>query len=125
MIPPEIASYITQFPLSTQNILQQLRNTILLWVPDASEKMAYGLPTLVLHGNLVHYGAWAKHIGFYPGASGIAHFSHEFQNYSYSKGAVQFPLDEELPWALLERIVRFRVQENLAKKAASKSRKRA
>ncbi|MFA9202201.1 MAG: iron chaperone, partial [Candidatus Nanopelagicaceae bacterium] len=56
-----------------------------------------------------------KHIGFYPGAAGIAAFQDELAGYKSAKGSVQFPLDKPLPLALVRKIVKFRIAQNLAK----------
>ena len=86
------------------------------FVPGASEKISYGIPTFHLHGNLVHFAAFANHVGLYPGASGIAAFAAELQGYRTSKGTVQLPLDAPLPLDLIARIVRHRVEENLKRR---------
>jgi uncharacterized protein YdhG (YjbR/CyaY superfamily) len=39
--------------------------------------------------------------------------------YKNAKGSVQFPLEEPLPIGLIQRIVKYRVEENLRKKAKS------
>jgi len=75
------------------------------------------------YGNLVHFAAFKAHIGFYPGAAGIAAFESELQAYQHAKGSVQFPLGQPLPLELVKRIVRFRRAENL-NKAAQKSAKK-
>lgn len=84
--------------------------------------MAYQMPTFRLNGNLVHFAAFSKHIGFYPTPSGVENFLKELAPYATSKGAVQFPLDKPVPYGLIGRIVKYRVKENLAK-AAGKGRK--
>ena len=84
-------------------------------IPEASEKISYGIPTFYLNGNLVHFAAYKNHIGFYPGASGIEEFLKEISKYKNSKGAVQFPLKEDLPIDLIKKIVAFRVNENISK----------
>lgn len=83
--------------------------------PNALEKINYGIPTLDLNGNLVHFGAAKNHIGFYPGPGGIAAFSEECAKYLGGKGTLRFSLAEELPKELIEKIVRFRVEQNLSK----------
>ena len=98
-----------------QSVLQTLRQTIHQAAPDALEKISYGMPTFTLKGNLVHFGAFKTHIGFYPTPSGIEKFKDELAVYKGAKGSVQFPLDEPLPLDLVRRIVEFRVEENLAK----------
>ena len=108
-----IDTYIAQFPDEVQARLQKLRTTILKLAPGATEAMSYQIPTFKLNGNLVHFAAFKKHIGFYPGAAGIAAFQDELAGYKTAKGSVQFPLDQALPLDLVKRIVKFRVAQNL------------
>jgi uncharacterized protein YdhG (YjbR/CyaY superfamily) len=110
-----IDEYISLFPKETQALLKQMRTTIKEVAPDAEEAIKYQLPTFVLYGNLVHFAAFKNHIGFYPAPTGIEEFKKELSAYKTSKGAVQFPLDKPLPLALIRRIVKFRVAENLKK----------
>ena len=110
-----VEAYIAGFPEEIQAILQRVRATIKEAAPDAQEAIKYGLPTMVLHGNLVHFGAFRDHIGFYPTPSGIEAFRDELRPYRLRKGTVQFPLDEPIPYVLIRRITRYRVQENLEK----------
>ena len=109
-----IDTYIAQFPDEVQARLQKLRTTILKLAPGATEAMSYQIPTFKLNGNLVHFAAFKKHIGFYPGAAGIAAFQDELAGYKSAKGSVQFPLDQALPLDLVKKIVKFRVAQNLA-----------
>lgn len=118
-----IDEYILQFPLEVQKKLQSLRNVIRESAPDAEEKISWQMPTFVLHGNLVHFAAHQKHIGLYPGASGIATFQDKLSDYKNSKGAVQFSMDKPLPYELISEIVKFRVVEN-TKEAESKAEKK-
>lgn len=118
-----IDEYIAAFPAGVQKKLQEMRAAIKAAAPKASEKISYQMPTFVLNGNLVHFAAFKNHLGFYPVPTGIDKFKKELAAYKTSKGAVQFPLDKPLPLALIRRIVKFRVAENL-KKAEEKSRKK-
>ena len=118
-----IDEYIATFPPDIQAILQALRATIRAAAPEAEEKISYQLPTYFLKGNLVHFAAFKSHIGFYPAPSGIEAFQQELAVYKSSKGAVQFPIDEPLPLELVDRIVQFRVRENLEKAAQKKGKK--
>lgn len=107
--------YIAQFPPDVREILQNLRAVIKEAAPEATEKISYQMPTFYLNGNLVHFAAYARHIGFYPAPSGIEAFKEELSPYKGAKGSVQFPLDKPLPIDLIGRIVRFRVSENIKK----------
>ncbi|KRF67633.1 hypothetical protein ASG99_15140 [Bacillus sp. Soil768D1] len=118
-----IDEYILQFPHEVQEKLKRLRKVIKESAPDAEEKISYQMPTFVLHGNLVHFAAYKKHIGFYPTSSGIAAFEHKFSEYKSSKGAVQFPLEKPMPYELISEIVKFRVAENI-KKAEGRLKKK-
>ena len=115
-----IDEYIAGFPEKTQQLLEKVRATIRKAAPDAEEKISYGIPTFFLKGNLVHFGGFKNHIGFYPGADGIATFSEELSAYEGAKGSVQFPIDKPMPLALITRITKFRVKQNLEKAAAKK-----
>lgn len=119
-----ISEYIAAFPAEIQPILQELRATIRAAAPDAEEKISYQMPTFFLEGNLVHFAAYEKHIGFYPTPSGITAFRDELAAYKGAKGSVQFPLEKPLPLALIGRIVEFRVAENLAKAEKKAGRKK-
>ena len=78
------------------------------------------MPTFTLKGNLVHFAAYKKHIGFYPAPSGIEAFKDELQIYKSAKGSVQFPLNMPLPLDLISRMVKFRVIENSGKSKPEK-----
>lgn len=110
-----IDEYISKFPPETQELLSEIRKVIKEAAPDATEKISYQMPTFYLHGNLVHFAAFKGHIGFYPTPSGIEAFKEELSVYKGAKGSVQFPLDKPMPYALIGRIVEFRVIENMKK----------
>jgi uncharacterized protein YdhG (YjbR/CyaY superfamily) len=118
----DIDNFIAGFPPETQVLLQQIRATIQKAAPKATEKMSYGIPTFEQAGNLVHFSGYKNHIGFYPGADGIAAFKEALSIYKNAKGSVQFPLDQPLPLALIRKIVQFRVKQNLAKAASQKKK---
>lgn len=111
-----IDDYIAAFDAPTRERLSRVRGCIAKAAPEATEKISYGMPTFYLHGNLVHFAAMKHHLGFYPTSSGIACFTEELAPYVTSKGAVQFPYEGEVPYALIERITRHRVAENQAKR---------
>jgi len=111
-----IDEYIAQFPKNVRDILQELRRAIKESAPDAEETISYGMPAFKLRGKaLVYFAAWKKHIGFYPIPSAIEAFKKELSPFKQAKGAVQFPYDA-VPFDLVKRIVRFRVEENESQK---------
>lgn len=118
-----IDEYIRKFSPEVQTILESLRKVIKESAPGAEEKMSYQMPTFALHGNLVHFAAYKNHIGFYPTPSGIDAFREELAEYKGAKGSVQFPIGEPLPYELISKIVKFRVDENI-KLAEEKKKKK-
>lgn len=108
-----IDEYLAGFSGRQRALMDELAALIRQLVPEAKEKIAYGLPTFTLQGNLVHFGASKNHIGFYPGPDGVEQFAAELDRLGlkHSKGAIQLPLDAPLPRELITRIVRFRVEQ--------------
>ncbi len=83
----------------------------------------YQIPAFMLHGQLVYFAAFKKHIGFYPPVTGGDQpFKKAIAVYAGPKGNLQFPLDKPIPYALIAKIVKLRVKENLAK-ASAKNKK--
>ncbi len=110
-----IDEYIAVSPVELRERLELLRETIRKAAPQAEETINYKIPTFKLNGNLVHFAAYKKHIGFYPAPSGIKTFEKELSSFKSAKGSVQFPHDQPLPLELITRIVKFRVEEQLKK----------
>ncbi|HRJ41056.1 MAG: DUF1801 domain-containing protein [Caldilineaceae bacterium] len=116
-----IDEYIAGYPDGVQAILQEIRRTIAEEAPDATEAIAYAIPTFKLRGkNLVHFGAYKNHIGFYPTPPALEAFADELAAYASGKGSAQFPLDKPMPLALIREIVRFRVTQIPEKAAKAK-----
>ena len=110
-----IDDYIAQFPPEIRNRLRELRDFIKAEAPGAAEKIAYGMPTFYLNGNLVHFAAFKDHYGFFPSPSGIEQFEKELAPYKTGKGTLRFSKDEPFPWEIIKKVVQFRLTENLTK----------
>ncbi|MFA7332151.1 MAG: DUF1801 domain-containing protein [Candidatus Delongbacteria bacterium] len=104
--------YLATFPPEIQARLAALRAVIRAAAPEAVEGMAYGIPTYKGRKNLVHFAGYAGHVGFYPGAVGIAAFREELAGYKSAKGSMQFPHNQPLPLELVRRITEFRVRQD-------------
>jgi uncharacterized protein YdhG (YjbR/CyaY superfamily) len=122
-VPKAIDEYMAGFPDDVQKILKKIRATIKKAAPDAGETIKYQMPTFTLHGNLVHFAAFKKHIGFYPTPTGTQKFRKELSVYEGGKGSVRFPLGTPIPFELIGRMVKFRVKENLASAKARGKKK--
>ena len=118
-----IDEYIALFPADVQDRLKVMRSTIHEAAPEAAEKISYQMPTFHQLGNLVHFAAFKNHIGFFPGASGVAAFADRLTAYKTSKGTIQFPNGQPLPLELVKEITRWRVDENRQIAEAKKKKK--
>jgi len=116
--------YIAGFPQDVQEVLEKIRMTVRKEAPDAEETIKYGMPTFTLKGNLVYFGAFKKHIGFYPPIStGSAEFRKELSVYEGEKRSLKFPLEKPIPYSLIEEIVNLKVKENLERAEAAGKKK--
>lgn len=107
-----IDEYIALYPKDVQEKLQKIRRVIQDEAPDAVEAISYQIPTFKLHGkNLVHFAAFKDHLSFFPTSSPIEVFKDELAHYKIAKGTIQFPIGQPIPFDLIRKIVRFRVQE--------------
>jgi uncharacterized protein YdhG (YjbR/CyaY superfamily) len=119
-----IDEYAAAFPPEVRSILQRVRLTIRKAAPTAQERISYQVPAFTLHGrDLIYFGAFKKHIGLYPPVRGDEKLKKETSPYAGEKGNLKFPLDEPVPYALIRKIVKFRVKEQL-ERTASKRRKK-
>ena len=109
--------YIAEYPPEIQERLEEIRQTIKRIVPEAEERISYNMLSFRFHGNLVYYGAFKYHIGFYPASMTVfERFKYEIKNYKQSgKGTIRFPNKKPLPLDLIKRTIQFRANENLEK----------
>lgn len=119
-----VDEYIDRFPVEVQRNLERIRRTIHKAVPNLGETIRYGFPTFTLNGkNLLYLAGYKNHIGLYPAPRANPEFKEELAEYAGGKGTIQFLHDRPIPLALVARIARFRVKENLANEKMKKARK--
>ncbi len=117
--PKDIDQYIAGYPKEVRERLEKIRLTIRQAALNAQEKISYRMPAFAEHGMLIYFAAFTHHIGLYPRG---AYFKRELAAYAGGKGTVQFPHDKPIPFDLITKIVKFRVEENLKKVAARKKK---
>jgi uncharacterized protein YdhG (YjbR/CyaY superfamily) len=116
--PRDVDAYIAHAPASAQPALRQLRTAIIDAVPEAEERLSYGMPSYHHHGRLAYFSLHAKHIGMYPFNAGDV--DGELQRYAAEKATLQFPLGAPLPLAAIRRTLERRARE-LESKAGARS----
>ncbi len=109
--PNSIDEYIAAQPEELQPLLQGIRETIRAAAPEAIEKISWQMPTFWQGENLIHFAAFKKHIGLYPGGEATTHFAERLAGYKTSKGAIQLPLAKPIDHVLIADIVRWRVKQ--------------
>ena len=112
-----IDEYIALFSPEARAILERIRETIRGAAPEAEETISYMMPAFRQGGILVYFAAFKKHIGLFPPVSGDAEIERAIAPFAGPKGNLQFPLDRPIPYELIERIVKLRVRQSLAKRA--------
>jgi uncharacterized protein YdhG (YjbR/CyaY superfamily) len=122
--PNEIDDYIAGFPADVQAILEKVRATIKAAAPEAKEVISYQMPAFRQRGILVYFAGWKKHIGLYPPITGDKTIEKSVARYAGPKGNLQFPLDEPIPYALIKRIVKLRVGQDMEKAAARRKKRK-
>ena len=110
-----IDEYISLFPSNVQLILTNLRNTIKSVSSELEETISYNMPAFKKKKVIVYFAAYKNHIGFYPHTEAIIVFKEELKKYKTSKGAIQFPINEELPYVLIKKIVLFNLDNIIDK----------
>ena len=115
-----IDEYISEADESARGILQQMRGIISEAAPGTTECISYGMPAFRLRRVVVYFAAFKNHISLFPGATGVATFADELKQWKWSKGTIQFSLDQPLPVDLIKRIVALRLKEETER---DKSRK--
>ena len=118
--PTTIDEYIAHCPAEVQPLLNQIRTVIHEAAPEAVERISYQMPGFYQKGMLVWFGGFKDHISFFPTGSGVEAFKAELTQYKLAKGTIQFPLDQPIPFDLIRKIVKYRLEENLNKKKTTR-----
>ncbi len=107
-----IDKYIEQFDPNVKTILASIRKIIFKIAPKASELMSYGMPAYKVNNKpFIYYAAYVKHIGLYATPSAHLVFIEELAPYKQGKGSVQFPLNQEIPYELIKKIIQYKYEE--------------
>lgn len=107
-----IDAYIAEQSDDIQPLLHQVRDTLRAELPDAQERISWRMPTYWRKHSIIHFAAFKKHIGLYPGDKAMEHFADRLTEYKTSKGAVQFPYSKPLPLDLIAEIAQWCYQTN-------------
>ena len=117
-----ISEYVSTLPENAQMAMGEIIATIKANVPDAEEHISYNMPAFKVNGEyFIHFSAWKNHIGMYPIPAGNEAFQKQIEPYRSAKSSLNFPLAQPMPIKLIEKVIKFRISENL-KSAKVKSK---
>src|SRR3954467_15354496 len=111
--PNTTTEYINAATKGTRAKLREIRACIRSAAPGATEGLKWGMPSFSYRRILVTFAAHKNHIGFYPTPSAVKAFADVLRGFKTATGSIQFPIEKQLPLALVAKITRFRVQEAL------------
>ena len=123
--PADVDDYIGRFSPEIQAVLQQVRKVVRAAAPEATEVISYQMPALKQNGVLVYFAAFKSHIGFYPPIAGDARLEKAASRYAGEKGNLRFPLDEPIPYGLIERLTKLRADQDKAIPASKRKTRSA
>ena len=107
-----IQEYINSQEVNVRERLNAIYETIRSAMPDAEERISWGMPTFWKGRNIIHFAPAKKHIGLYPGPEAVEAFREQLKDYKTSKGAIQLPNNKELPLSLVAEIARWSYEKN-------------
>jgi uncharacterized protein YdhG (YjbR/CyaY superfamily) len=115
-----VDDYLADVPAKERAVLKKIRATVKSVVPEAGEKISYGMPAFTYHGNLLYYGAMKTHLSLFPGSKSVVKtYGKEIERYgTASAGTIRFTADKPLPVTLIKKIVRMRAAENRARRSS-------
>jgi uncharacterized protein YdhG (YjbR/CyaY superfamily) len=109
----EIDAYLETLDQSKRQTLGKLRDAIMEVVPDAEQCISYNYPAFRLDGKVVAgFAAFKHHPSYFPhSGSVLSALKDDLTDYSMSKGALRFAVDEPLPRALVKRLLETRLEQ--------------
>jgi uncharacterized protein YdhG (YjbR/CyaY superfamily) len=113
MSAEEVTAYIEAQPEPKRSTLLAVRDTILAIEPGFEQVIAWKTPQFKLNGKYcVGFAAFKNHLTFSPQSAQVME-SHAVQlaDYVVSKSSFQFSVDQPLPKALLESLIKSRLAE--------------
>jgi uncharacterized protein YdhG (YjbR/CyaY superfamily) len=113
MATNEIDAYLAGLDDPKRTTLEALRRTILEIEPQAEQCLSYGLPAFRVDGKVIAgFGAFKNHLSYLPHSGSVfPELADAVAGYKTSSGALQFPIDQPLPKALVAQLIAVRKRE--------------
>jgi uncharacterized protein YdhG (YjbR/CyaY superfamily) len=111
-----VDEYLSFAPRDTQMKLTKVRVAIKEAAPEAQESISYRIPYYSYKGRLAWFGLFKEHIGLFIRPPVLEEHSSELKGYVMTKSSLHLPLDEEVPVALVKRLVKAAMKKNRERK---------
>lgn len=110
----EVEAYLAKVPPVARAPLERLRKTIKSAAPKATEELGWGMPLFRQGRHLVGYAAFKQHCSFFIMSVKVleAHAT-ELAPWRSSKGTLRFTAEHPLPAALVKKLVKARLAEEM------------
>lgn len=108
----EVDEYIEDAPAESRSKLEQIRKLIREVAPEATERISYKMPYFDYRGRLAWYALRSGYISLYLRPPVIEQHWKELSAYKTTMSAIHFPLDEDIPGALVKKLIRERMRLN-------------
>jgi uncharacterized protein YdhG (YjbR/CyaY superfamily) len=107
-----IEEYINGQAEEVQPRLREVYAALKAALPNAREKISYRMPTFWQGRNLIHFAAFAKWIGLFPGGEATTVFADKLTVYHTTKGGIRLPYNKPLPVDLITEIAKWCGKKN-------------
>ena len=113
MSAQEIDDYLRGIDEPKRGTLGALRETILEILPDAEQRISYGMPAFKVRGKVIAgFAAFKNHLSYLPhSGSVLSELSAELEGYTMTSGALHFAVDTPLPRELVEKLIAVRLRQ--------------
>lgn len=111
----DVEAWFARLPMDQAAALLALREQIRALVPEAGEKISYGVPTFVLNGSLVALNASKSGLSLITMRPDLlAGMSDRLEGVRWSGSTLRFTPGKPLPESLVRDVIAARVEQNLA-----------
>lgn len=104
--PTNIDEYIESNDESVKPLLIELREVIRQVIPEATEKLAWNMPTWHKHKNVIHFDAFDDHVNVYIGKDLTEKYRNLHPDFKFTTRGVKLFYDQPLPVAMIQSMAR-------------------
>jgi uncharacterized protein YdhG (YjbR/CyaY superfamily) len=103
----EVDAYIAALPEPKRGTLDEVRRRILAVLPEAEQKISYGMPAFAISGKVIAgIAAFKNHLAYLPHSGRVfTGLERELEGFVRTMGSLHFPVDEPLSQELIAALI--------------------